>query len=477
MNVSIETMSGLERRLTIALPSEEFESQITARLQDARGKVRLPGFRPGKIPLKEVRRRFGPAVRAEVAGELMQSSFVSAVQQEVLNPAGQPNLEVVKMDPGIDFEFTATFEVFPTVDLADFSKVSVRKPEADITDADLENMIERLREQRTTYEPVEREAQEGDMVKADFSATADGEPVEGTAGEDVEFRIGQGQMIADFEQGVCGATVGEEVVFDATFPADYRAEELQGKTVQFTVLLKEVKEAMVPALDNELFEQFGVKEGGEAAFRDDVRENMQRELMNAVKNQTKQQVMDQLAALHDFQLPQAVVQREIGGLKEQMLGQFQMSGPNTIDLPDELFTDEAQKRVKVGLVVNEVISSAELQADEEKLDERLQEIASQYGEPEQVMNFYRSNPDQMQNIEMSVLEEQVVEHILSKAQVEIVESNYEDVLSGRAIGDLEEEADAAADEEQGESSTADAVNSDGSESAAEAQETDDKEDK
>lgn len=445
MNVSIETMSGLERRLTIALPSEEFESQITERLQDARGKVRISGFRPGKVPLKEVRRRFGPAVRAEVAGELMQSSFVTAVQQEELNPAGSPNLEVVKMDPGIDFEFTATFEVFPTVELAEFSKVTIRQPQADITDEDLNNMIERLREQRTTYEPVDREAQEGDMVKADFGATADGEPVEGTDGEDVEFRVGQGQMIEDFDQGVRGAKAGETVEFDATFPEDYRAEALQGKTVQFKVTVKEVKQAQEPELDDEFFKEFGVEEGGEEAFRQEVRDNMQRELDNAIKNQVKQQVMDQFAQLHDFQLPHAVVHREIHALKDQMLGQFQMGGPgNKPDLPDELFSDEAEKRVKVGLVVNEVISANELKVDEQKLDEQLQEIAAQYGEPEQVIAFYRNNPEQMQNIEMSVLEEQVIDHILSKADVEQVDASYEDVLSGRAIVDPEQEAQAAA---------------------------------
>ena len=189
MNVSIETMSGLERRLTIALPSEQFETQITERLQDARGRARIAGFRPGKVPLKEVRRRYGPAVRAEVAGELMQSSFVSAVQQEELNPAGSPNLEVVKMEPGIDFEFTATFEVFPSIDIADLSKVSVRSPAAEITDEDLQTMVTRLREQRTTYEIVERAAAENDQVKADFAATLDGEPVEGTSGEDVDFML------------------------------------------------------------------------------------------------------------------------------------------------------------------------------------------------------------------------------------------------------------------------------------------------
>lgn len=459
MNVSIETMTGLERRLTIALPSEDFESQITERLEDARGKVRIPGYRPGKVPLKEVRRRYGQAVRAEVAGELMQSSFVSAVQQEELNPAGQPNLEVVKMDPGIDFEFTATFEVYPSVDVCDLSKVSVKQPQAEITDEDLENMVKRLREQRQTFEPVERAAEDGDKVKADFSATKDGEPVEGTAGEDVEFTVGQGQMIEDFDKGVRGAAPGETVEFDATFPEDYRAEELKGQTVQFSVTVKEVSEAKLPELDDEFFKGFGVEEGGEEAFRTEVRENMQRELDAATKNQVKQQVMDELGKLHEFPVPLAVVHREIQVLKDQMLGQFQMGGAGQKpDLPDELFQDQAEQRVKVGLVVNEIISKASLDVDQELLDTRLKEIAAQYGEPEQVVAWYRSNPEQLQNIEMGVLEEQVVDHIISEAQVETVDSNYDEVLAGKIMADIAAEqaeaAEAEAEDTTGESEAA-----------------------
>lgn len=450
MNVSIETMSGLERRLTIALPSEEFEQQITTRLEDARGRVRLPGFRPGKVPLKEVRRRFGQSVRAEVAGELMQSSFFEAVQQESLNPAGSPNLEVVKMEPGIDFEFTATFEVFPSVDLADMTKVSVIKPQAEITDEDVSAMVERLREQRATYEPVDRPAKEGDQVKADFAATMDGKPVEGTEGEDVEFVLGKGQMIEDFDKGVTGAEPGGTVEFDATFPDDYRAEDLQGKTVQFSVTVKEVKETQMPELDEEFYEAFGVSEGGQEAFLTEVRSNMQREMDNAVRNQVKQQVMQDLESMHNFQLPHAAVHREIHTLKDQMLGQFQMGGAGNrpdIDLPDELFKDEAEKRVKLGLVINEVISSESLEVNQELLDERLHEIAAQYGEPEQVIAYYKSNPEQLQGIEMGVLEEQVIDHILEQAQVEALDSSYDDVISGAAIPQPEAEEDDTAESE------------------------------
>ncbi len=458
MNVSVETMSGLERRLTIALPSEEFESKITAKLEEARGQVRLPGFRPGKVPLKEVRRRFGPSVRADVAGELMQASFFEAVTQEELNPAGQPSLEVVKMDPGIDFEFTATFEVFPVVEVADLSKIEVVKPGAEITDEDMENMIERLRAQRTTFEDVERPVEEGDQVKVDFSGTIDGEAFEGGSGEDMQFEVGKGQMIEDFDQGVRGVPLGESTTFDAVFPDDYQAEELQGKTAQFTITVKEIKEAKVPELDEAFFEGFGVTEGGEEAFREEVRNNMQREMDAARKNQIKQQVMDGLGNLHEFQLPHAIVVREINVLKEQMLSQFQMGGQaQAPQLPNELFQDQAEKRVKVGLVVNEIISKESLEVDETLLDERLQEIAAPYGETEQVIEWYRNNPEQMQNIEMGVLEDQVVDHIMALAQVEELDSSYEDIISGRAIPTPEPEESEQSEQTEASEETADAA--------------------
>ena len=468
MNVSVETMSGLERRLTIALPSEEFESKITAKLEEARGQVRLPGFRPGKVPLKEVRRRFGPSVRADVAGELMQSSFFDAVTQEDLNPAGQPSLEVVKMDPGIDFEFTATFEVFPVVEVADLSKIEVVRPSAEINDEDLENMIERLIAQRTTFEDVDRAVEEGDQVKVDFSGTIDGEAFEGGSGEDMQFEVGKGQMIEDFDQGVRGVPLGETTTFDAVFPDDYSSEELQGKTAQFTITVKEVKAPTVPELDDEFFEGFGVTEGGEEAFRIEVRSNMQREMDSARKNQIKQQVMDGLGGLHEFQLPHAVVHREIHVLKDQMLSQFQM-GPQAQapQLPDELFQDQAEKRVKVGLVVNEIIAKEGLEVDQDMLDERLQEIAAPYGEPKQVIEWYRSNPEQMQNIEMGVLEDQVVDHIMSLAQVEDLDSTYEDIISGRAIPTPEPEAETDEADDASAATTAEDVTEEAQEEAQE----------
>ncbi len=445
MNVSIETMTGLERRLTIAVASEDFETQITERLQEARGRVNIPGFRAGKVPLKEVRRRYGSAVRAEVASELMQNRFVQAVQQEQMNPAGSPKLDVVKMDPGIDFEFTATFDVYPTVDLADFSKINIKRPSAEILEEDIETMISKLQEQHTSFEVAERAAASGDQLKIDFSGSLDGERVESACGEDFTFKVGEGQMIEDFDQAVLGMAAGEEKSFDATFPEDYRAEELQNKTLQFAVTVHEVSEAVAPELNDEFFEIFGVTEGGESSFREEVKKNMGRELDSAIKNQIKQQVMDNLSKVHDFLLPHDVVQREIGALKNQMLSQFQMPQGQApqLDLPDALFQDQAEQRVKVGLVVNEIIVKHEMQADTALVDEQLKTIAEPYDEPDQVIEWYRSNPEQMQNVEMGVLEDQVVNLILEQSAIEEVVASYADVLSGAAIADPEADPEAA----------------------------------
>ena len=450
MDVSVETLEGLETRLTITLPSETFEERLDVKLNEAKNKARLPGFRPGKIPLKEIRRRFGPSLRAELAGEMMQSSFYEAIAQESLNPAGPPTLEVKTMDPNADLEFTATFELVPSVEVADLAKVEIKRPSTEITDEDIEKMVDRLKEQRISYEPVERASQADDQVTVDFEGSLDGELVESAKGSDASFVIGKGQMIEDFEKGATGLSKDQETKFEAVFPENYRAEELRGKTVEFSLTMKEVKEPKLPELNDEFFKEFGVEEGGEEAFRKEVLSNMEKELDNSVKNQLKQQVMDSLGELHDFEIPAPMISREIQVLKDQMMGQFQQppgGRQNELNLPDELFKDQAEKRVKLGLVVNEIISKFELEVDQEKLDQHLQDLASSYAEPEQVIGWYRGNPEQMQNLEMGVLEDQVVDHIISQAQVEEVVADYDSVISGAAIAPPETQDEVEAEGE------------------------------
>lgn len=439
MNISIETTTNLERRLTISVPSETFEDQITDRLTGAAKQVRLPGFRNGKVPLREVRRRFGPSVRAEVAGELMQSSFVDAITKEEFAPAGPPTLEVVKMDPGIDFEFTATFEVFPNVAIGDLTKIEVKRPEASITDADVDAMVVKLRDQRASWEPVERSAAEGDQVKVDFRGSKDGEVFPGGEGEGIEFEIGAGQMIEDFDANARGMTQGESKTFDATFPEDYQAEDLQGQTVSFDLTMQEVRARLVPELDEAFFKEFGVEDGTEESFRVQVRSNMQREMDTAITNTVKGQVLDELTKIHEVQLPDTLVAKEIEALKQKMMQQLQMYGSNQ-ELPgfdDDLFRDEAEKRVTVGLVLNEITNVADIEAEAEKVRERIDTIAEPYDEPEQVVNYYYSNQEQLQQIQMAVIEDQVIDHILESAKIDPIEATYESVVAGTAIPALD----------------------------------------
>ena len=441
MQISIETTAGLERRLTISVPSETFEQKISERLGEAAGRVRIPGFRPGHVPMKEVRRRFGPAVRVEVAGELMQSSFMNAVVQESLSPAGQPSLEVFRMEPGNDFEFTATFEVFPTVELVNLGKVELKRPAAEISEADIDQMIERLREQRKCWEIVERPAAEGDRVTIDFVGRLDGEVFEGGSAEGASFEIGAGQMIEDFDRGARGLATGEQGSFDATFPADYRAENLAGKTVTFAVTMNQVEAPAQPALDDEFFKAFGVESGGLEAFRADVRHNMRRELDEAIRKEVKSQVMDELRKLHKVQLPHAMIDREMAHLREEMLQQFSSYGGGVgkqPDLPLDLFREQAERRVSVGLVVNELVTTAKLEVDPASVRARIESMAEGYDDPQQVINWYYGNQEQLQQIEMALLEDRVVEHVLAAAQVEDVPSTYQDVIAGKALAQPED---------------------------------------
>ncbi len=433
MQVSVETTSGLERRLIVGVPAEKIDSAVNAKLQEAAKNARIPGFRPGKVPVKVMRQRYGQSVRMEVIGQVMNDSFYEAIQQQDLKPAGRPNIEPKSMDEGRDLEFVATFEVFPEVELLDYSSVEVVKPVAEITDADMDTMIERLREQRASYEVVERAAAEGDQVNIDFVGTKDGEAFEGGSAEGNNLVLGSGQMIPGFEDAIAGMSAGDEKVVPLTFPEDYHSEELKGATVEFKIKVNEVKAKQLPELDDELFKQFGVSEGGVEAFRAEVRKNMERELKNATKNRIKQQVMDGVLALHqDMQVPKALISQEVDALRNQSLQQFGAMAQqlNAKDLlPDELFQENAERRVKLGLILNELVSSESLKADADKVRAAIEEMAEGYEDKEEVINYYYGNQQQLQGVESLVLEDQIVENLLEKAKVSEETSSYEKVMS------------------------------------------------
>lgn len=436
MQVSIQTTSGLERKLTVGIPAERVDSEVNTRLQKAASTVRLDGFRPGKVPMKVMKQRFGAGVRQEVLQEVMNQSFSEAVVQENLKPAGMPAIEPKNIDAGSDVEYVATFEVFPEMELKDYSVMAIEVPVAEIGDADVDQMIETLRGQSSEWQPVDRPAVNGDKLNIDFVGTKDGEAFEGGTAEGSDLELGSNSMIPGFEDGLVGANSGEEKLLALTFPEDYHSEELQGAAVEFTVKVNTISEKQLPELDDSFFEKFGVNEGGEAKFREDVAENMQRELVNAVKSKTKNQVMTALAEFHtDLQLPQALIKQDIRAQKGQMVQQFGGAAESLdIDslLPDDMFKDQAERRVRLGLVLNEYISKEAITADPDKVKEAVETLASTYEDPQEVLNYYYSNQQQLQEIQSMVLEDTVVEKLMAQATVTEKPSSYTEVMAPEA---------------------------------------------
>lgn len=433
MQVSIETTSGLERRLTVGVPAERIETEVDSRLQKAAGTVRLPGFRPGKVPMKVMRQRFGPGVRQEVLGEVMSQTFQEAVVQENLRPAGQPSIEPKSLEAGKDLEYIATFEVFPDVDVVEIKDFEVEKPVADVSEQDVDDIIEVFRKQQGSFETVERAAAEGDKVNIDYAGTRDGETFEGGSADGSDLELGSDRMIPGFEDGVAGMVAGEEKTLQLSFPDEYHNEELKGAAVEFKVVLNAVQE-MVPAeLNEELFAKYGVEEGDLDAFRVEIKQNMARELKNAVEGKVKQQVMDSLAAAHEsLEVPRALVAREIDAMRNQMFQQFGGAAGKDMDLksmlPDEMFEENAGKRVKLGLVLAELVSKLELKVDADKVRAAVEEMASTYQDPEEVINYYYSNQEQLASVESKVLEDQMVEKLLGNANIVEKQCSYQEAL-------------------------------------------------
>jgi trigger factor len=433
MQVSVETTSGLERRLIVGVPAARIESAVDSRLQNAARTVKLDGFRPGKVPMRVVRQRFGESVRMEVLGEVMNESFYEAIQQQGLKPAGRPNIEPKSLEPGKDIEFVATFEVFPDVEAKDYSSIEVKKPVTKITAADVDKMIENLRQQRADWQPTDRAAVSGDKANIDYLGTKDGVEFDGGKADGSDLELGSGSMIPGFEDGIVGMSAGEEKVLSLSFPDDYHSEDLKGAAVEFKITLNSVTEKKLPEMDETLFEAFGVKEGGEEAFRTEVEKNMARELKNATKSRIKNQVMEGVLAVHaDLQVPKALVLQEIEALRNQQMQQFGAMAEklNAADiLPDELFRENAERRVKLGLVLNELISVEGIKAEEVKVRAALEEMAASYEDKEEIINWYMSTPEQLQQIEGMVIEEEVVEKLLEKSKVSEETLSYEEVMS------------------------------------------------
>ncbi|CAG8868829.1 Trigger factor [Pseudomonas fluorescens] len=427
MQVSVENTSALERRMTIAVPAERVETEVNKRLQQTARRAKVPGFRPGKVPMSVIRQRYEDAARQEAFGDLVQASFYEAVVEQKLNPAGAPAVEPKSFEKGKDLEFVAIFEVFPEFTVAGFDSIAVERLGAEVADADLDNMLEVLRKQNVRFETVERAAENEDQLNIDFVGKIDGEAFAGGSAQGTQLVLGSGRMIPGFEDGLVGAKAGEERVLTLSFPEDYQNLDLAGKAAEFTITVNAVAAPQLPELNETFFAQFGIKESTLEGFRTEVRKNMERELRQAIKTKVKNQVMDGLLAANPIEVPKALLENEVNRLRVQAVQQF---GGNIKpdQLPAELFEEQAKRRVVLGLIVAEVVKQNELKPDEDRVREMIQEMASAYQEPEQVVAWYYKNDQQMNEVRSVVLEEQVVDTVLQKATVTDKSVSYEEAV-------------------------------------------------
>ena len=427
MQVSVENTSALERRMTIGVPAERIEAEVNKRLQQTARNAKIPGFRPGKVPMSVIRQRYEADARQEALGNVIQASFYEAVVEQKLNPAGAPAVEPKVFEKGKDLEYIATFEVFPEFEVGTFDTIEVERLSAEVADSDLDNMLEVLRKQNVRYEQADRAAQNEDQLNIDFVGKVEGEAFAGGSATGTQLVLGSGRMIPGFEDALVGAKAGDEKVLNLTFPEDYQNLELAGKAAEFTVTVNSVSEAKLPELNEAFFGQFGIKETGLDGFRAEVRKNMERELRQAIKAKIKNQVMDGLVSTNPIEVPKALLDNEVDRLRVQAVQQF---GGNIKpdQLPAELFSEQAKRRVVLGLIVAEVVKQNELKPDEARVRELIQEMASAYQEPEQVVSWYYKNEEQLNEVRSVVLEEQVVDTVLQKAKVTDKSVSYEEAV-------------------------------------------------
>ncbi|TNF97888.1 MAG: trigger factor, partial [Gammaproteobacteria bacterium] len=424
---------GLERRMTVTLPENDISDEVEKRLNSLRKTVRVEGFRPGKVPLKIVRQRFLDQVKDEVMGKVVQSTFGDALKEKDLHPASGPTLQSRELKDDQAFEYAVTFEVYPEIEIQGLDKIDLEKPVVEISDDDVDRMIETLRKQKVTWEEVDRESQADDRVILDFEGKLDGEVFEGGSAKDTPIIIGSGRMLKDFEDNLAGLKTGEEKTFDVEFPDDYHSEDLAGKKAEFSVKVNNVSEPKLPEVDEEFVKGFGVDEGGVDKLRADILENMQRELDQAIRSKVKNQLMEGLLEQNKIDVPNALIDQEVESLRQSAMQDMQASGNASLpDLPASIFEEQARHRVSLGLLIAELVKLHEIELDQSKVDEEIRTIASTYEQSDAVERAYREKPELRSGIEAVVLEDQVVESLMDKVKVNEVSKGFYDIVQGGA---------------------------------------------
>ncbi len=429
IETTLEVNDGLNRSLQISVPAASVDEQINSRLQSLAQTTRLKGFRPGKIPLKVVRNRFLPQVEQEVAGELIQANFYRAVTEKELKPAGNPEIDTDGVSAGNEFTFTARFEVFPEIELADLSDASATRLRAEVSDSDVDKMIEKLRRQRAEWNEVDRAAASDDRINIDFSGTVDGEAFDGGSAEGIDVTLGSGQMIPGFEENLSGLKAGDEKTFKVTFPEDYGVDELAGKEAEFAVKANNVSEATLPELNQEFIISLAVEQGTEEALREKVRENMSRELEQRLEARLKETAFDLLLEKNKVELPQALVNSEAENLAHRAHAGHSHDHGHDHHHDVEPHMEDARRRVALGLLLSEIVQVNNLQADPEKVRAAIDRMAEPFDDKEAFVNFYYSQPERLAEIENSVLENDIAEWILEQANVTEEQSDFDAVMN------------------------------------------------
>ena len=438
MQVTIEPTEGLERRLKVQIPEDRVQGEVDKRLTNIAQSARLPGFRPGKAPMKVIAQRYGRQVREEVVGEIVQSSFQDAIVQERLRPAGSPTIDPLEWDRGQGVAYTAVFDVYPDISLPPIESLQVKRPEASVSDPDIDGMLERLQTQKRTWEEVKRAAAPGDRIVMDFDGVCEGDARDDLKAEGFAVELGAGQIFKDFEEALMGAEAGKELGLDLHFPSDYRAGELAGKAVNFKVKVHSVEEPVLPEIDDQLARSFGITEGGVERLRAEVRGNMERELQDGIRATTKQRVMEALLAGKELQLPESLVKREVERSMAQRRLELAHSGidPQQIEFEPSVFEEQSRRRVALGLLIGEIVKENNIRPDPEKVRERIQSIASTYEDPQEVVQWYYSQPERLADVESTVLEDAVVDWILERADVSPDGTSFDELLNpGQTLGD------------------------------------------
>jgi trigger factor len=430
MQVTVEATGRLERQVTVQVPEERIATEVQNRLKSLGKTARIHGFRPGKAPMRVLERSYGRKVREEVVSEVVRSSFADAVTQQSLSPAGGPTIKQLAAEPGQGLAYTAVFEIYPQVGVPDLAALKVERPVAEVTEEDVDQMLLTLRRQRRTWEAADRPAAPGDRVVVDYEGTVDGQTVPGHSGKRVPVELGSHRLVEGLEDRLIGARAGEEPEVAVPFAADHRNAQVAGKTVTFRIHVHSVEESRLPELDEAFIASFGVQEGGEAALRRDVRQNMERELRDTLLSRTKTGVMDALHAANPLEVPKTLVESEADALRRQTLDSLAQGGtaPASLQLPLSMFEEQARRRVALGLILTEVVKANGIRVDPERVRARVESIASTYQEPDEVVRWYYADRRRLGEIESVVMEDQIVDWILDRAQVTDTPTTFDAIM-------------------------------------------------